>query len=543
MFLDPVSSREPWFKAKLTPGSLLEGAVHDDTGKPQGTVVIEVLRRDSTGPQGHEVTGKYVSASDSHYRWWMSHGAGVSMADKGVYHLCDGDPRDCTWKHGRKPAVHFGKFRQVTETMLQAKDPGWLFSRQNKPSVKPYLDHISATGGDEASPHLPWKGTVRESQADDQSEESTEGKALTHKLKKLKAELAEAEREAEERKQAKSRHPSKGVKKDSKKGPKGRKGHKPPKQAKKKKQKRRAETARSGEMTSDARRPKKKKRKKPQRSSSEGKRGNDEGEDDSRSEETSDEESSKSGLFGASAPDQGGRKQRRKGKVDRGPFGTGPTVRYNEEDSYESSDESVFRKASPGTGKASQLGLVQYCQRKPGRLASRMLLRMQIETARDPGEAIKMDEKKTPAAATPYLHAIMLPHLGQKASLRSIRELRTLAMAIDHLAKKQPAHAADVLSQRLKAVERATQEGHWTSAQHLELITPEQGGLLERDEQIYVKNETLLDQKLRSYDRTPWRSQGKGERKGEKGKDQKASKGEKGKGKPKKDEWVTHEVV
>ena len=34
------------------------------------------LSHQGTDPKGHWVTGKYVVASDSHMRWWMSEGVG-----------------------------------------------------------------------------------------------------------------------------------------------------------------------------------------------------------------------------------------------------------------------------------------------------------------------------------------------------------------------------------------------------------------------------------------------------------------------------------
>ena len=106
--------------------------------------------------------------------------------------------------------------------------------------------------------------------------------------------------------------------------------------------------------------------------------------------------------------------------------------------------------------------------------------------------------------------------------------MKTLCTAIDMLAQKQPAHAADLLGQRVKALEKATQDGHWGSAQFLELLSPEQAGLLERDEQVFTTKEYLLDLKLKGLDKwqRPPRENPKGDREkgGKKGK-------KKGKGK------------
>lgn len=91
---------------------------------------------------------------------------------------------------------------------------------------------------------------------------------------------------------------------------------------------------------------------------------------------------------------------------------------------------------------------------------------------------------------------------------------------MDQLAVGSPSKAADIVCQRIKAVERASHEGHWGSAQFLKLLPPENSMLLGRDEEMFVTKEYLLDQKLKSYDRPPGRGEGggKGKAKGAKGK-------------------------
>lgn len=95
------------------------------------------------------------------------------------------------------------------------------------------------------------------------------------------------------------------------------------------------------------------------------------------------------------------------------------------------------------------------------------------------------------------------------------------------------------MSQRIKALERASQEGHWGAAQFLELLPPEGTMLLDRSEELYVTREWLTDQKLRRYDRPSQRGdqEGKGKQKGRgKGKDrQKGDKGSWDKNPPKAD--------
>ena len=83
--------------------------------------------------------------------------------------------------------------------------------------------------------------------------------------------------------------------------------------------------------------------------------------------------------------------------------------------------------------------------------------------------------------------------LGQ----RNLRELRTLAEALDHLIRGDVLRTADVLAQRFKAVELAGQEGSWLVAQHLELIPPSRMSATEDKEKTLAAREELRALKLR----------------------------------------------
>ena len=67
------------------------------------------------------------------------------------------------------------------------------------------------------------------------------------------------------------------------------------------------------------------------------------------------------------------------------------------------------------------------------------------------------------------------------------------------LAQKQPAQAADMLAQRVKALVKAGEGGHRNSAQFLELLSPEGSSLLERAEEVYTSREYLLDMKIKLF--------------------------------------------
>jgi hypothetical protein len=222
-------------------------------------------------------------------------------------------------------------------------------------------------------------------------------------------------------------------------------------------------------------------------------------------------------LFGAK---KGSESKRKTGDEDYGPFGGGEPVKFAEAEDETSGSESDFHKGPTASVKSSQQRLLAYTNRYPGRLACRLLLKMQAATARDTVGPASSKSSRTPPVAMHHILTVLLPNLGAKAGLRSARELKTLGSIMDQLAAGSPSKAADIVCQRIKAVERASHEGHWGSAQFLELLPPENSMLLGRDEEIFVTKEYLLDQKLKSYDRPPGRGEGggKGKAKGAKGK-------------------------
>ena len=181
-------------------------------------------------------------------------------------------------------------------------------------------------------------------------------------------------------------------------------------------------------------------------------------------------------------------------------------MEFNEDESFESDQGSVFREAPAQPKKSGQLALMTYSHKKPGRLAARLLMKMRSEVSLGLAGADYMGREKTPA-------------MGQRANHRTQRELRTLMVAIDLLARLNPAPAADVLCQRVKALERASMDAVWAGAQFLELIPSENVSLLDRDEQVYRNKEMLLEQKLHRRDQgSPWKGGGaRGDQKGLKG--------------------------
>ena len=111
---------------------------------------------------------------------------------------------------------------------------------------------------------------------------------------------------------------------------------------------------------------------------------------------------------------------------------------------------------------------------------------------RSGGEATQITRNSTPAVATAYYLTVFKP-THPDMGLRNSREARTLCCALDHLARGEYGETADLLSQRLKALEKAQKDGNsWRQAQWLELLPPEGMTLVERDEEYMATREEEL---------------------------------------------------
>ena len=511
------SDRAAWYGFKFVKGMVIEGALRDYEGRAQGTMLIEILEPISIDTHGHWVTASYLEASDPHMRWWMSSGEGAKIAQKGHYHFCEGPAIDCkVTKRGL--TIHLEKFRPIGQKEVGNQVPAWAFKSPSKATFLRYLKSKTFEEEVKTLPGaLPWK-------EDDESpeRESTEDESEKGDLKKLLAQARDQvalleKRLTEEKKKPKKDDPghgkdkkdgkNKGVKKKKKKKQKDDSSSEPPPKKKDTgKEKKRKRSPSPVEVVKKAAKKKKDAKKRSEASSS-------------SSSEEADE------LFGETVP--GPSKKKSSGSTDRGPFGGGEAVHYK--DASSSDEEQVFQEAPAVQKVSSQVRLVQYAKKNPGRLSSRMLLKMAEESARGiVGAMVTGQNEKTPPIAVHYLITMLIPQLGNRLNMRGQRELRTLCTAIDMLARKQPAQAADLLSQRVKAIEKATQDAHWGSAQYLELLPPEAGGLLDRAEEAFLNKEYLMELKLKGMDKNQrggWKQDTKPQEKGgKKGK-------EKGKGK------------
>ena len=123
---------EGWFKLKIRSGQIIEGSVRDDEGKPQGTVLLRVLKAIELDTTRHCFTGEFLTASDPHYGWWMKEGEGKGLRKTCHYHSCGVRADQCPYVRGRSKVVHLERIRVISSKEWKAGIPEWCFKQPCK---------------------------------------------------------------------------------------------------------------------------------------------------------------------------------------------------------------------------------------------------------------------------------------------------------------------------------------------------------------------------------------------------------------------------
>ena len=111
-----------------------------------------------------------------------------------------------------------------------------------------------------------------------------------------------------------------------------------------------------------------------------------------------------------------------------------------------------------------------------------------------PGGGDGVEHEFAPVAEL-YLHTAFFPKYPENAvGIRTARELKTLAKAVDQLCRGQVVQGLDVLLQRMKALEVVATQGSWTQARWFELL-PQQ------DVASWSPEELQAAQRLETIDR------------------------------------------
>ena len=155
--------------------------------------------------------------------------------------------------------------------------------------------------------------------------------------------------------------------------------------------------------------------------------------------------------------------------------------RSGEDSRSSGSDELLFRNA-PSRGGGGR-DVQQAAERQPGKLTRGGLEEMGrfLEGRCGASGEGHWRGRKFMAYVSQVL---LLTHTPMKIGIQNHREVITVATALDCILAGKVLEAADVLTQRLKALEQSFADGSWATAGHQELIPPSAAsisGLEERD--------------------------------------------------------------
>eukprot|EP00438_Fugacium_kawagutii_P020464 Skav206769 [mRNA] locus=scaffold167:516646:518277:+ [translate_table: standard] len=508
---------------EVAKGSYLETYLYDNGHELQGNGIWRVVKSDERRRDGLWLEAKLIAASDSHLNWWMSEGPGKDHARRYQLHLCTGEERTCR-KTKRKPSTEFHSdyFRLLDTGDLNDKTVQWV---KADPAKGDLADELARLGGvaprgsarkkgsgdpKKAEGALKWSG----SEGEEIVSGDEDAGQVAKRLKELKGELAHEDKkkkEEKDRKEKKTKKKAKGKKKEKKE--------------KEKEESSSSTSTKKHTMWFGEARPRKDKKRKPSSSST----SSTDGSAKSSGKNKKDEKASKKKA-------QKSKKRKVQDAADRGPFGVGSKQHYGErggssdsEGSLKESEESVFRAGL--SSKSHHLQLEEYAQKRPGRLASRLLVKMDNILSRQESPLHqKSGRNMTPSTGTAYFLTVVVPQYRDRLPLRASRELRTIAKALDLVAQGEAARAADVLAQRYKALEMSLSDQNWSRAQHVELIPPDGAVLTEHDELVMATKEQTSELKMRQLMGMPlWRGAPRGEvRTDEKGRPKGKGKGKKG---------------
>ena len=538
---------------------IIEGKTVDDNGDPEGTVLIRVKRIHAPGAQGRFILGDYISASEKSYRDWVGTRKGKLTTVDGSYHLCKGQSADCQAAGQHEVTIHIGQWRKWKEEELLDEPPEG-YGRDGKNLILQYFKRHDL-GGEGRSGGLDWpkrqgvlnlrkppvektvKPKAREppvGEKEKQKEKRERMTSLKRELAALKAELKDAEEEPKKGKKKADKEPPKKKKKRTEE-PEGKPfdrsgllspepsevdwGDDDPDDEGDDPDDEDSYDEETEEPEEEEKKPAKKKEKKDKKEKKKDKSPSKKKAKKKRKEKGKDKE----------------KKSKPKSKAlerDKGPFGVGVTERLpkdgseseDEEGSESSETGQSFRKAPSNL--TLHLRLQRYAMKHPGRLAIRLLQMMErttrFEGAFNPPGAMGQEVK--PCALT-YFLTILSPKLKDRWNQRTQREMRIWAEVLDQLAMGKGSTAADIVCQRLKALEQSVEDGNnWRKAKFLELIA-DGDSLTDKGEEQMMLKEAELEEKFKGRGGWNPRWEDNGPPKGKDGKG--SAKGKNGKGKNK----------
>ena len=502
-------------------GEYYECTLYDEAHQEQGKSVWRVNAPESKKKDGIWTTGKVVAVSDEHLYWWLTKGGGKDASRRFHLHFCVADEAHCG-KTKKKPdeEFHTDYFRALDTADLVNLRVSWFKVAPAKDDIADEVAKLTGGAPRGGRKKPPKSGTARRGELDwSISDQESPPEINPDEVEGMQQRLAALKRQTAGE-PAKHRGGSEDKEKNRKRD-------------RSRSKRRRRDRGRKKRRSSDDGKDQplwfgKRTGRDPRGEASSGSDHGKHPEKDAKKRDRSPSSSSEKK-----------KKVKKDRHADRGPYGVGQRIRYDGKSSGDLSSEDgegqdeaqVFRAGPSSTSK--HLQLQEYAEKRPGRLTARLLRKMQDILAREEGPGSRGTVANlTPSSATSYFLTVVLPQYRDRLTVRTSRELRTTAKALDLLAQGRPDRAGDVLSQRYKAIELFLADQTWSRAQFLELIPPEGASLVEKDEMLMASKEQSVEQKMRATLGTPqWRAPLKGDAKGdEKGKTKGKGRGKKGRG-------------
>eukprot|EP00435_Cladocopium_sp_Y103_P014508 s1173_g3.t1 len=527
-----------WFKAGssrgsppvVAPGDTVELQVYDDAGNEQGTILLGILEDLGRHKDGKVVAAMFLGASDLYYHWWMNEGPNAPNKDRGIYHLCMVSSGACPPLKKYPNMIHGDRYRNLGEEPLTSKRVPWLKDKSIKEGydfcVKKFrgvMGDPPATGpaptGIMKKPRAAWadkSDPSHEGESDDEGssegkeESSSDDEAMAAKISKLRKELKKAEEDAAEGKKKKkamkkarheggTSHRGRAREKEDDPGEPGEKKKKKKKTTGEKEKKERKKRKEEASV-------KEKKAKRKRRDESSGSAGAPASSKPHKKRRAADESDGESDRSDESGRELFGVKRKEKeilksGEGDRGPFGGGAPVKFSDKE-----------EGSSDSGKTGEPDVAQ-----DGAGGSQ-----------GHGGAGKERRKKDPSSGVePHLDSAVAES-GHESGTPIDKRVEDSWNHPGPVSKRVPIQGGRHGHPTDKGRGEGDPRGSLGAAQHLELLAPENSMLIEKDEEMYVAREYLLEQKLKHYDRPGPRREGdgKGKSKGAKGKTKDKEKGD-----------------
>ena len=494
----------PGFLAKRAweSGEILEAVMYDEEKRPQGKGLWHII---TLGEKAHGtwLTGTLVAVEDDH----LTKGPGQSQEREFFLHICSGLVANCKALDGKdRFSFHTDTGRLVDEADVRQRRAAWWLASPAKSDFEAFRRRL--IDKDKVKKKSRPEGDDEDLLSmDDPSPEKVTGVAAGAEVQNLRKDLGRLKNDIEKAEQRKKRRERKERSPQEREKKRGRSADRKPKKSRSRSRRRSAAGKHrdKGTVWFGKKLP-----------------AGDGSTSDSVAAEDDRRRGSRRPRSKSSEEEVKANKKRNKKEKDRGPYGIGKALEFEKGDadgSESDSGEADFQRGASDR-RSHQLRLMEYSQKRPGRLASLLLQKMRGLLSRDTGAPFTRASgtELTPATATSYLLTILIPSYKERLGVRLLRELRTIAAALDSAASGDIETTADILCQRMKALELHLNDGEWQRAQYLELIIPEGAGLAEQEEQRMAAREQALEAKMKQQiaPRQPWQGEtkGKGDTKG-----------------------------